>query len=280
MTGPAPTYHTSTDRRCKVSALEQRVLDDLVAAGLPIVPQVKRRSWVFDAAVAGTWILIEVNGDYWHAKPDHQARDARKAAWCAQFGYILITIAEGAYLKDPAAAVAPVIAAYRAVTQQSPQQSSLSPDSEVPFVSGDRLSQQYAVSSEVIPGPGDWAGPFLAQLSTTGIVLDACRAAGVSRTTAYARRESDALFKQGWQYAMQDAADVAMLVYRQRGMEQSDRAMEFFLKSRDPETYTSDGVNINIQIEWSLVPDALLDAFRLGKVTFDELKPYAAQSLN
>jgi hypothetical protein len=68
-------------------------------------------------------------------------------------------------------------------------------------------------------------------------VREACVAAGVSRKTAYAYRAESETFAEEWKLALQDAADVALVEYRKRALQQSDRAMEFFIKSRDPESY-------------------------------------------
>lgn len=127
--------------------------------------------------------------------------------------------------------------------------------------------------------PADWASRFLAALSATGIVLDACQAAGISRAMAYKRRKNDPVFEQDWQYALQDAADVMLRVYRERGFAQSDRAMEFFIRSRDPDSFTSERT-LTIQINWPLVPDTLLDAFLAGRIPLEELHPYAVRNLN
>jgi hypothetical protein len=45
------TFYSATDKRCKTSALEEQILKKLGELGLDLVPQIKRRSWVFDAGV-------------------------------------------------------------------------------------------------------------------------------------------------------------------------------------------------------------------------------------
>ena len=49
---------------------------------------------------------------------------------------------------------------------------------------------------------------FLTALAGRGIVADACRAADVSRQTAYVHRDKDEAFAQVWQDAVDDWADV------------------------------------------------------------------------
>jgi hypothetical protein len=48
----------------------------------------------------------------------------------------------------------------------------------------------------------DWEDVFLATLESTGSVMDAVRASGVSRQTAYARRAKDGAFAAAWREAL------------------------------------------------------------------------------
>lgn len=52
-----------------------------------------------------------------------------------------------------------------------------------------------------------WVQPFLAALRATGVVAEACRRAGVSTTTVYARRRADSGFATEWDQADEDATD-------------------------------------------------------------------------
>lgn len=256
-----PTYYTATDRRCKTSALEQQILDQLEAAGLPVVPQVKLRSWVFDAALQGTWVLIEVNGAYWHSQPHAKVRDARKQAWCAEVGYTLVTIQEADYQRDPAAALQPALDAWRDAVKDAP-----TPDTEASRVSG--VGQ--------VVNADQWPAIFLQELSQDGIVLKACRAAQITRATAYERRQLDPDFARAWKLALQDAADRLREVYQQRAVTQSDRALEFLLRTLDPDTYRDSGEAVTIRIDWSRVPTELLNAYLMRRITIDDLTDYKA----
>lgn len=259
-----PTYYSATDRRCKTSALEQQILDRLIAAGLPVVPQVKLRSWVFDAALQGTWVLIEVNGSYWHRQPHAQVRDARKQAWCAEQGYTLITIAEEDYQRDPAAALQPALDAWRDAAKDAPT-GAATPDTDAARV------------SSVAPAPpANWPELFIRELAQQGIVLKACQAAQITRQVAYERRQLDPDFAQAWKLALQDAADRLREIYQQRAVTQSDRALEFLLRTMDPETYRDSGETVTLRIDWARVPTELLDAYLARRITIDDLADYKA----
>jgi very-short-patch-repair endonuclease len=224
-----PTYYTCTDQRCEQSAVELEIVSRLQALGVPVVPQVKLgQNWVFDGAVNGTRLLIEVHGDYWHTRPEVQERDARKQAWADREGYQIVTIWEAAYQQDPAAALQPAQDAY------AQWQAAAALTDALLGTGGDKSNTPAAIAGSVY---GDWRDRFLEVLGETGIVREACIAAGVSRKTAYAHRQADEDFAEVWQLALQDAADAALVIYRRRAIQQSDRAMEFFIKSRDPEPY-------------------------------------------
>ena len=56
-------------------------------------------------------------------------------------------------------------------------------------------------------GP-DWAAEFLGALRDTGNVRLACQAAGISRPTAYDRRDRDPVFAGAWHWAREDAGEL------------------------------------------------------------------------
>lgn len=213
-------YHTATDQRAEQSEAEASFLARLTAAGVPVVPQVKLgNNWVFDGAINGTQILVEYHGDYWHQRPEVKERDARKQVWADQEGYLIVTVWEAHDKADPAGEVARVAAIYR----------------EVRAFASKRVDESDTAPAVADRVWGDWRDAFLAQLAEGGIVREACIAAGVSRQTAYAARTASDEFAEAWRLALQDAADLALAEYRRRGLAQSDRAMEFFITTRDPE---------------------------------------------
>lgn len=213
------TFHSATDKRCKTSALEQEILTRLAELGLDLVPQVKRKSWVFDAGVQGTKILIEVNGDYWHNQPHAQERDAKKAAWAAKHGYTIISIWEGQYQEDPDGILLQVVEQVERLRDQG---------------GSDRSDTGGPISSFQFD---DWRDDFVATLAEFGNVRQACIAADISRSNAYHRRETDKEFEAAWDEALENFADLLEGVYAKRAIEQSDRAIEFLLKANRPEKY-------------------------------------------
>lgn len=216
-----PTFYSATDKRCKTSGLEQEILAKLKELGLDLVPQIKRRSWVFDAGVQGTKILIEVNGDHWHGPkhPEVQERDRRKEAWATKHGYTIITIAEEVYQADPDEVLLKVV-------EQVEQARGAA---EV-----DKVDTGVPMSSYTFD---DWRDDFIEVLSGTLNVRAACVAAGISRSNAYKRRDTDPEFAEAWDEAVDNACDLLEGVYFSRALEQSDRALEFLLRANRREKY-------------------------------------------
>ncbi len=248
-----PTYYTATDRRCEESEVEKEIVSRLQGLGIPLVPQVKLgNNWVFDGAVNGTKILVEIHGDYWHTRPEVQERDGRKQEWADQNGYLILTIWENEYQQDPDGSLLTVLEHYEAVKSYTPPTDG---DDE-----GNKSNTPPAIPGSVY---GDWRDRFLAVLSESGIVRAACIAAGVSRKTAYQYRNTDGEFAKDWKLALQDAADLAFIRYRERALQQSDRAMEFFIKSRDPETFGQPG-QLDLVLKY-------LDLSRLSNEQIDRL---------
>lgn len=208
-----PTFYSATDKRCKTSGLEVEILAKLAELGLDLVPQIKRRSWVFDAGVQSTKILIEVNGDYWHDQPHAKERDARKAEWAAKHGYTIITVAEEAYQQDPDGSLQKVVEAVEHARSVA----------EVDKVDTDAPISSYTFD--------DWRDVFVASLAGDLNVRRACIAARISRANAYKRRDTDKEFELAWDEAIENAVDLLEGIYHQRALEQSDRAMEGFLRA-------------------------------------------------
>lgn len=78
---------------------------------------------------------------------------------------------------------------------------------------------------------------FLQTLATTINVTAACRAANISRQTAYTWREADPEFAQAWSDAMDAALDDLEEVTAQRARDGSDLLMMFLLKANRPDKY-------------------------------------------
>lgn len=65
----------------------------------------------------------------------------------------------------------------------------------------------------------DWATRFLSALSRTGNISTACKAAGIDRSTAYARRDRDPSFAGAMADALEQAADALELEARRRAQD-------------------------------------------------------------
>lgn len=57
--------------------------------------------------------------------------------------------------------------------------------------------------------PYDWKAVFLAALAELPVVVHACKAAGVNRSTAWRAREADPEFARAWDDAMEEGIDRA-----------------------------------------------------------------------
>ncbi len=78
---------------------------------------------------------------------------------------------------------------------------------------------------------------FLATFAATCNVSEACRAAKISRSSAYEWRNDDPAFAQAWDDAEEEAVDALELAARERAIDGSDRMMEILLKAHRPEKY-------------------------------------------
>jgi hypothetical protein len=64
-----------------------------------------------------------------------------------------------------------------------------------------------------------WVAPFLEQLTDTGNVSASARSVGVSSTSVYALRKTDADFAAAWDQALEDAADTLEAEARRRAVQ-------------------------------------------------------------
>lgn len=105
---------------------------------------------------------------------------------------------------------------------------------------------------------GEWAPAFLEALRNSGNVRASCRAAGISRQSAYDFRGNDAPFATAWQEALDEAIDVLEAAARQRALHSSDTLLIFLLKAHRPEVYRE---RVDMRV------DVRLAAERLAKTT-------------
>jgi hypothetical protein len=78
---------------------------------------------------------------------------------------------------------------------------------------------------------------FLTKLADGDSVTAACKAAGMSRVTAYEWRNTDEQFKKDWDDALEAGTDTLEDVAKKRAKRQSDTLLIFLLKARRPDKY-------------------------------------------
>jgi hypothetical protein len=96
----------------------------------------------------------------------------------------------------------------------------------------------------------DWTDRFLETIRSTGNVRLAADAAGIDRTTPYARAKRDATFAAAWAAANEDAVDILEAEARRRALSGSDALLAFLLRAHRPDRYgTSVAVKVDIRRE-------------------------------
>ena len=93
-----------------------------------------------------------------------------------------------------------------------------------------------------------WFPLFLASLRNSGNVRAACKAAGISRETAYDNRRSNAVFAQAWAEAIEDACDLLEAAAWVRARSTSDTLLIFLLKAHRPEKYRETTRHLHVGI--------------------------------
>lgn len=101
-----------------------------------------------------------------------------------------------------------------------------------------------------LPTKEDWRPRFLAALEQSGNVSEACRLAGVGRSTVYDARRADAAFAADWEGALEASTDALETEARRRAVQgvsrptqwgkvqqYSDVLLIFLLKAARPEKY-------------------------------------------
>lgn len=216
-----PEWFSSSEKKPKKSKFEaevkRRLKDEL---GLPLIENIRIRDWIFDGALNWTSLLIEIDGAYWHGpkRPDNQARDAAKERWAKETGYTILRIAEQDYKANPAAELLKIVAAYVAAPRDGP-----------PHIR-EKSDTRRGRRSDY----GSWHDRFLAAFRESGIILDGCEAAGVTRQTVRQHFWGDIAFRKAYMDAKRDAADERRRIRARRAREQSDRLLEAEIVELDP----------------------------------------------
>ena len=113
-------------------------------------------------------------------------------------------------------------------------------------------------------GSADWSAAFLASLREDANVREACKAADVSRPTAYARRSTDPGFAAAWQSALDDAVDALEKAAVTRARESSDTLLIFLLKCHRPAVYR-DKIEVTAKTTLEVVEEIVGDPATNGE---------------
>lgn len=88
------------------------------------------------------------------------------------------------------------------------------------------------------PNPEIWRPVFLKELERTSNVSKSARKAGVARGSTYRAKEESPEFSTAWDDAIEAGLDaIEETGIRRARTGQSDALIQFFLKTRRPETY-------------------------------------------
>lgn len=111
---------------------------------------------------------------------------------------------------------------------------------------------------------GEWKTVLLRVLAKTANVRASCQAANVSRQVAYQHRTEDAVFREQWEMALEEALELLEEAARKRAMKSSDVLLIFLLKAHRPEKYRE---------QRSVRPETVSkDSASIHEVTFDYRK--------
>ena len=117
-----------------------------------------------------------------------------------------------------------------------------------------------------MPRVRDWEPRFLESLSAFCNVSQACRDAGVTRTTAYRRRDNMLAFAAKWDEAIETALDAIEFAVVTESLKGDMQTARWFLSRRRPQVYGDrmalehSGVDGGpIQTDMKVILDALND---------------------
>ncbi len=129
---------------------------------------------------------------------------------------------------------------------------------------------------------------FISALKRVGTVSVACELIGLNRKTLYRWREDDKDFADDWDHALTLAFEglesatylkLAQMLQRdyQRINSAEARLIEVLLAGAKPEKYRQRSVeidntqNVAISVDWSKVPDAVMQQFTAGNLTLNDV---------
>lgn len=120
-----------------------------------------------------------------------------------------------------------------------------------------------------------WKATFLQALQDTGTVVQACQAAGISRSAAYRARQEDEDFALAWHDVDETFVEILERTAYTRAINGSDRLLEFLLKAKRPAVYRETRLDLHHtgQIERAqpviVEPDGDAAATAIAKILHD-----------
>lgn len=122
---------------------------------------------------------------------------------------------------------------------------------------------------------------FIEALKRVHNVRVSCEIIGITRRTAYDWRNADIDFKERWDEAIQfsrEALESATYLKAIRGTTPAAiTASIFMLKGMYPEKYAERVQYTNFTIDWSKVPDSVLERFNAGELTLQDVYEHSIQ---
>jgi very-short-patch-repair endonuclease len=97
--------YVSFQQQGRRSSIELMVEEELVSRDVQFVAQKQMAHFLCDFYVAAHRLVIECDGDYWHAMPNVVLRDARKDKWLLSHGQRIVRLTEKEIRLDCRAAV-------------------------------------------------------------------------------------------------------------------------------------------------------------------------------
>lgn len=90
----AAIYRVRTGAIKSPTSIERRTYEALEIAAISFTPQAAFGRYVADAWLPSHRTILEVDGDYWHSRPERIERDAKLADFCRKRGYGLLRLSE------------------------------------------------------------------------------------------------------------------------------------------------------------------------------------------
>jgi very-short-patch-repair endonuclease len=91
-----------------VSEPERIAGEWLESIGIMVEPQKRIGTWCFDYFIPSAYIVVEIDGAFWHSSEKVKERDKRKNNAVAEMGYKMIRVDAEEVRKNPSLALYPI----------------------------------------------------------------------------------------------------------------------------------------------------------------------------